>query len=352
MLLLKVPPPTTGVTLINSLIKKSKFLNQQIISDFIEISYAQNIQDLGKKRLYKFRNYIQYLLKTVSKLRNKKIDIVYFPISIIGLAFLRDLLFIAIIKKYKKKLIIHLHGKGIETTVKNNIILKQIYRIAFKRTIIISLSELAANDIRSVYKPKPLILNNGLPPVKYSTPKKEAIFNLLFLSNLLRSKGIYDFIDTFFYLIDLPINGIIVGQEGDVTKEELEKYIATNMLTNRITIMGPLYGKEKHKIISQADILVHPTYNDSFGMVVLEVMNAAKPVIATNEGSLPFIIVDGVTGFLVEKNAPQQIAEKVKYLYNLPRETKKMGQAGYNRFMNNFTFDIFEKKLAEIFQQV
>ena len=352
-LIVKIPPPITGVTTINKLLINSKVLREKFNIKTIGISYSNKIEDFGNVHFGKILKYFEYLTDILKSLRDNKIKLFYFPISIYGVAFFRDLIFILLIKVKKKKLVIHLHGKGIAERVARNRILKMIYKWAFKDTFIICLSELVAKDIELVYSPKPFILHNGIPPVSYNfSQKNNKPVQLIFLSNLIRSKGIYDFINTFRFLDALDIKGIIVGQDGDVKRSEIQQYCNELNLTNNIAILGPLYGKEKQQAIIGSDILVHPTLDDAWALVVLEAMNAAKPVIATFEGSLPEIIVNGETGFLVDKNSPSQIANKVRLLYNSIEDRIKMGHAGYYRFLQNYTFELFEVRLANILSSI
>lgn len=78
--------------------------------------------------------------------------------------------------------------------------------------------------------------------------------------------------------------------------------ILPRILSNpRITFSGALSGKKKIKFISEAKALLFPiTWEEPFGMAVIEALACGTPVIAMNRGAMPEIIEHGVNGFLAE----------------------------------------------------
>ena len=108
--------------------------------------------------------------------------------------------------------------------------------------------------------------------------------------------------------------------------------------------MGKKSGKEKEEIYNKADIFILPTfyYNECFPLVLLEAMQHALPCISTNEGGICDIIKDGKSGFVVEKNNPLALANKIRILLEEPSLRKKMGEYGYLLYKKNFTLHSFE----------
>jgi D-inositol-3-phosphate glycosyltransferase len=60
---------------------------------------------------------------------------------------------------------------------------------------------------------------------------------------------------------------------------------------------------------SSADVLIMPSYYESFGMVALEAMACGTPVIASQVGGLPFLVKNGKTGFVIHEKDPEAIAD-------------------------------------------
>lgn len=80
---------------------------------------------------------------------------------------------------------------------------------------------------------------------------------------------------------------------------------------------------------------------------IMEYMVFSKPAIATNGGGTPELIIDNVTGLLVESKNANDLAKKIKYLLENPSISKKMGQKGRERIENHFSID---RMIEQFFQ--
>lgn len=112
---------------------------------------------------------------------------------------------------------------------------------------------------------------------------------------------------------------------------------------------GRRYGAEKNVFWQDADIFVFPTFydNETFGLVNLEAMEYALPVISTNEGGIPDIVVNGQTGYTVDKNNPEALADALERLFRNPELGVQMGKIGRKRFEEMFTEETFERNIRE-----
>lgn len=94
-------------------------------------------------------------------------------------------------------------------------------------------------------------------------------------------------------------------------------------------------------------MFVFPTFNETFGLVAVESMQHSLPVVATDEGGVPDIIEDGVTGYVCPKQNAQALSEKLEHLLLRPGLAKSMGREGYARYQKMFTLEQFEKTMLE-----
>jgi len=76
-----------------------------------------------------------------------------------------------------------------------------------------------------------------------------------------------------------------------------------------------------------ADVVVMPSYSESFGMVALEAMACGRPVVASRVGGLAYLVQDGVTGFHVQEGEAAQLAGRLEVLLGDERLLAKMGSA-------------------------
>jgi len=89
--------------------------------------------------------------------------------------------------------------------------------------------------------------------------------------------------------------------------------------------------------IEDAAVVVVPSLGEGFGMVALEAMERARPVIASAVGGLPEIVADGETGFVVPPADAEALAEAIVSLAGDLARTAAMGEAGRERALEQFT---------------
>jgi glycosyltransferase involved in cell wall biosynthesis len=95
-----------------------------------------------------------------------------------------------------------------------------------------------------------------------------------------------------------------------------------------------------HEHIAQLDIVVHAsTTGEPFGQVIIEAMAASKPVVATNGGGVPEIVLDGQTGLLVPMGDPAAMANAIRWMIDNPNSAAEMGWKGRRRVEENFTIE-------------
>lgn len=352
------PPPFHGVSVMNSYIINSELILSNFKFEIVDLKFSTSIKNLRKISPDKIYKTLYYGYQIVKKVLTKKPDIVYFIIVPTGLPFYRDAFYVLLLKIFRCKIVFHLHGKGIKNEARKSSFKKHIYKWVFKNTDIICLSEHLTGDISEVSRSKPFIVPNGI--------KVHPVFNriadrldgspphILYLSHYLRNKGILVLIDALAILHNqgFLFKARLVGEPADLTIAFLEQQINIKNLSEVVKVIGPKYGDNKSLEFQNADIFVLPTYNDVFGLVNLEAMQYRLPVISTFEGSIPDVVMDNVTGFLVETQNAHMLADKIAILLNDKDLRVEMGLKGFERFINNFTLDQFCEKLTITFQTI
>lgn len=186
------------------------------------------------------------------------------------------------------------------------------------------------------------------------TKEVDGKIRLLFLSNYMKLKGLFEFIDMMKLLDNKKIEyeARIVGNPVDISQQEVEKYILERDLSNKVFAVGPKNGEDKSNEYKAADIFVFPTFIESFGVVALEAMQFSLPIVASRVGSLPHIILNGKTGLLASKGNVEDFAEKIIRLMGDVNLRSKLGRNGRERYKKFFTLETFEKNMLKTFNDI
>jgi glycosyltransferase involved in cell wall biosynthesis len=96
----------------------------------------------------------------------------------------------------------------------------------------------------------------------------------------------------------------------------------------RATFHGPLTGTARQHMWRDCDVVLAPsTWEETFGLVLIEAYAAAMSVICTSAGAMPTIVDNGRTGFVVPPSAPGALLTAVQYLIDRPEERHAMTRA-------------------------
>lgn len=146
---------------------------------------------------------------------------------------------------------------------------------------------------------------------------------------------------------------LIVGDTA-LGKEEYQKRMrdlsAELGLADKILFLG--YRKEIVKIIAALDILVLPSLREPFGLVSLETMAMKKPVVATNTGGSPEVVINEKTGLLVSPRDSGALCSAIIKLLKDKELARKMGAAGRERVTSFFSPEFTISSVQEIYNKI
>ena len=178
------------------------------------------------------------------------------------------------------------------------------------------------------------------PPVAAIWPSKKT--KVLFIGRLDRQKG-YDLLIEAARLLEDVLDVRIVGASV------VNKFDGPPVPAN-VTLLGWLDRRDIETHLEAADLVVIPSRWEAFGLVALEAMRAAKPILAFRIGALPEIVVDGVTGVLC---APVTAAELVQgFRRALDLDLKVLGHRGYERFKQYYDVQKTHRQLRQVYMEV
>ena len=174
---------------------------------------------------------------------------------------------------------------------------------------------------------------------------------LLFLSNLIPSKGVYVLLDACKVLKDRGLHfncDFVGGETKEIDRATFEAAVKERGLESHVIYHGPQYGEDKHRFFMNADVFVQPTFDDCFPLTLVEAMQYSLPIASTDVGAIPDMVQDGVNGFVCKQQDVDSLVIALEQLITNPALRQQMGEAGYQRHKELYTLEAFEKRFVEL----
>jgi len=145
---------------------------------------------------------------------------------------------------------------------------------------------------------------------------------------------------------------LIAGDGED--RSDIEKFIATHDLSQRIRLLGPLCSEDVQKLLAISDILLLPSKAEGIAMIIYEAMAMGViPVSSVVGGQAELVTPD--TGFLIPLGEPEQeihaYLDALEKLIDDPALRSRMGQAARQRIVENFRLDQMGERMGQFLQK-
>lgn len=360
LFILHLPPPIHGAAMVGKWIHDSEKINEQFDCRYINLTAAANLSDIGKIGIGKVFNFSRMMTRIRRTVKVFKPDLVYVTPNAAGGAFYKDFMVVNMLKRMGCRVLCHYHNKGVRRRQIHSFD-DQLYRSFFKDIKVLLIVPQLYDDMKKYLRIRDTYFcPNGIPELlstEIEAKRNNEVPEILYLSNLLISKGIIDLLDALYLLRGegYKFHCTVVGAEaaamnGELLKEEID----SRHLQNMVEYVGPKYGKDKDSYLRNADMLAFPSYypKETFGLVNLEAMEYKLPVISTNEGGIPYVVKDGETGLICPSRNPIALSQALAKLIENPELRIAMGEAGYKFFKSEFTIDKFIDRLINVFNRV
>ena len=184
-------------------------------------------------------------------------------------------------------------------------------------------------------------------------PEKESIPTFIFVSRVVKMKGIEDVIRAFFYILRevkdarLWIVGDGEGSYVDQLKETMESY----SIASKVKFFGKVTDAKKIELIKKAQILLHASIKEGWGLVVIEAASQGTPSIVYNVSGLKDSVIDNKTGIVLSENSTKEMAKQALKLLRNKRLYKSFQEAGLKR-AKNLTWEKATKESFNLLKSV
>jgi glycosyltransferase involved in cell wall biosynthesis len=314
--------------------------------------------------------YASYIRQIAQDLRQQNCDVVHVP------CFPQ---FIAVLRKANPqlKIVLHCHEEWLMQFDP-----AQMQTYIQQADLVLGCSEFLVDRFRSRFPDEAerfQVMYNGIEWAAFqglrsrvsaaptATPKQ-----LLFVGRISPEKGVHVLLDAFAQVVkqypDVELK--IVGDDMPLLREFLQSIseqpqiqelvrfcdahygstLRANLspgIADRVHWLGSIPNHQVIEILSQTDVLINPSFYESFGISVIEAMAAGVPVVASAVGGMKETMIPGQTGLLVEAGNAEQLAAAILRLLQDEIVCQKMGQAGRQRVSQRYTWEQIVEALLQ-----
>jgi glycosyltransferase involved in cell wall biosynthesis len=290
------------------------------------------------------------LIETIFYLIHKEIDIVH----IHGgdtLSFKRKCFYIKIVQLFSCKIIYHHHGAAFMHEYE---FLSKKWKKLVKKTfeeidLIIVLSNSWRDNIQQIApKTNITVIPNSIKLPRLQEKQISNPLQLTFLGLIGDRKGVFDLLKVFKKLINngYPVR-LNIGGNGEITR--LFKELRKLGIADYVKYCGWIQDKEKDLLLRKTDIFVLPSYAEGMPMSILEAMSYAIPVVTTNVGGIPELVIEGKTGYLIDPGDLDALYKKISFLIQNKDIRRDFGNKGRLLIKNKYNIDVNFQKLSRIY---
>ncbi|ALA59058.1 glycosyltransferase [Nitrospira moscoviensis] len=232
--------------------------------------------------------------------------------------------------------------------------------------VVVNAEAIKAGLIAEGYRPdRIVVLHNGIVchPLK-TAEERRAVRHALgvpadaplvgVVARISRAKGLEYFVQAARAVLDRTPDArfLLVGDTNidRPYREDLQRLSCRLGLNDRLMFTG--FRTDIPDLLSALTVSVLPSLEEGLSNALLESMAAAVPVVATNVGGNPEVVVDGVTGLLVPPKHPAALAQAIGRVLDAPVLAQSMGRAGRRRVLDHFTNERMIRKMQRLYEEL
>lgn len=345
-------PPITGQSLAFSRFVESISINEKIVI---------NTNSENRSKLSKILFSIKTLIVIFIKALFSDYHLVYFTCSRSVLGSIKDILLINLVSFKNKKIINHLHGSDFYDFLHNcpqwykKILFKSYEKVGVSVVLVESM-KLQFKDFKNMrIEVVPNFYDKELDNVLVK--KDPTKISLLYLSNIMVSKGIFELVDAFEELINIndKITLNIAGEyfsdsymSSSKVKKNFENKIYSN---NKIKYHGKVFGIDKIKLLQSSDIFILPSYKEAFPISIIEAMATSNALVVTKQKYISEEL-SSENGILVKKRSVKSLIDGIGYLIKNKQKLLQIQKYNRQQAQEKFSKQKYLKNLKKIVMNI
>ncbi len=222
---------------------------------------------------------------------------------------------------------------------------------AADKVITVAESEYRLAERLGVIAPsKMVVVHNGLPDLDPPVMADPGIDppQLIMVARFAAPKDHQTLLQALGMLKDIKWSLTLVGD--GTGRSSVEDLAAELGIKDRLSFTG--VREDVFQLLAASQVFILSSRREGFPLSILEAMRVGLPVVASNAGGVSEAVEQGQNGFLFPAGDADSLAGKLRELLENPALRKKMGQAGRERFLKDFTLDQVVEKTLSVYKSV
>lgn len=295
------------------------------------------------------------LIRTILQL---DVSLLHVNTSMNARAYWRDLAYVAVAKLLGTAVVYQVHGGSLPLDFMKPRFARAFLRWTLRWPDVVVVLARAELEAYRQFVPEQTIalLPNGIDCnayARYSRPAvdPQAPLRLAYIGRVAPAKGLGETLEALHMLQKRGIHTrFSIGGSGP---EEARLRAKTKELDLKdVEFVGPVYGDEKARLLSQTDVLMLPSYSEGLPYALLEGMAAGAVPVATPVGAIPDVVIDGLHGLLVPTRDAGAIAGALARLSGDRSALTRMSAACRKRIASGYSIDRLADELGELYQEL
>lgn len=343
------PNPISGVSIANLKVEEILENERRFMPGRINMSFPDFNDKVGAFSIKKLLFFVGINFKALKVL---SFDKIYITPGQSYYGILKYAVIILLSSLLGKELIIHVHGNYLHQQYET---LKGLKKTIFKFLISrcnkgIVLSDSLRKNLSLFINPESIFVipNFAEDNLLGSNNEKSDDINIIYLSNLMEEKGIFQFLEAMEILNEnsIKFNAKVAGDIDQTLRHDLLKRMGK---INNLEYLGIVKDGEKQDLLNWGTVFILPTFYRMEGqpISILEAYATSNLVLTTNHAGIPDIFEDEVNGYYIEKQSATSIVQKIEFLNKNKAILKTIGVKNKRYAQSNFSQDIFKRKIIE-----
>jgi glycosyltransferase involved in cell wall biosynthesis len=203
---------------------------------------------------------------------------------------------------------------------------------------------------------------NGVDPQDFSNPPPRGYFKslfklnnddeiILYIGRLHALKGLDILIKAFSLLRERKSLKLVLAGPDDGMLKSLVRLVTDLQLNDKVLFTGSLNRRMVHAVLNDAIAVVCPSFQEGFGLVLIEAAMTGKPVVVTDYPSMAFV-EKGRFGLTVKYGNLLQLKEAMEKLLDNPLLSHELGQNGRKYVNDNFSWSMISARIETIYSKI